>query len=342
MTPTPPRKYWTVLSPMPAPVLEMAARRAEAQGVHGIFAPQVYGPPFVPLAAIAMVTERVLLAPGIAIAAARSPFETAMAALDLDRIAGGRTVLGLGTSVSAWTRGVFGAPEMKPVTHLRETIAAVRHIMAGAHRGLTPFEGTYYRADFRELQPMPDPLRTRIPVWIAALRAPLVRLAGEVGDGLIGHPMWSVAWALERMQPELEAVLARCGRRREEFEVNLWVWAAPNRNEAEALEDARPTVAFYGGIAQYEPFFAAHGFGEVAQKLQAGVQQGDYRTVARLVPDEMVRTFVAVGDAERVRAYVEPMWRFADSVCIVPPAYTLSPEKLLGYVGAIAETFYGQ
>ena len=342
MSTTKPRRYWTVLSAMPAPMLAMAAKQAEAQGVHGIFAPQVYGPPFVPLAAIAMVTERVQLAPGIAIAAARSPFETAMAALDLDRIAGGRTILGLGTSVSAWTEGVFGAPPMKPVTQLRETVAAVRHIMAGAHRGLTPFEGTYYRANFRELQPMEPPVRERIPIWIAALRAPLVRLAGEVADGLMGHPMWSVQWACERMRPELEAVLARCGRRREDVEVNLWVWAAPNRNEAEALDDARATMAFYGGVAQYEPFFAAHGFGDVAKKLQVGVQHGDYRTVASLVPDEMVRTFVAVGEPDTVREHIEALWSFADSICIVPPAYALAPEKLMGYVAAIAETFYGQ
>jgi len=272
----------------------------------------------------------------------RSPFETAMAALDLDRIAGGRTVLGLGTSVSAWTRGVFGAPETKPVTHLRETVAAIRHIMAGAHRGLAPFEGTYYRADFRELQPMQPPLRERIPIWIAALRAPLLRLAAEVADGLIGHPMWSVPWTLERMRPELESALARFGRRRDGFEVNLWVWAAPNRHETEAIDDARPTVAFYGGIAQYEPFFEAHGFGEVARRLQAGVRQGDYRTVASLVPDEMVRTFVAVGDPERVRARVEPLWSFADSLCIVPPAWALPQDKLLAYAGAIADALYGR
>jgi probable F420-dependent oxidoreductase len=342
MSTTKPRRYWTALSTMPAPILTMAAKQAEAQGVRGIFAPQVYGPPFVPLAAIAMVTERVQLASGIAIAAARSPFETAMAAIDLDRISGGRTILGLGTSVSAWTEGVFGAPPMKPVTHLRETVAAVRHIVAGAHRRLTPFEGTYYRANFRELQPIEPPVRERIPIWIAALRAPLVRLAGEVADGLIGHPMWSVHWACERMRPELEGVLARCGRRREDVEVNLWVWAAPNRNEAEALDDARPTMAFYGGVAQYEPFFAAHGFADVAKKLQVGVQHGDYRTVASLVPDEMVRTFVAVGEPDKVREHINALWTFADSICIVPPVYTLPPEKLMGYGAAIAETFYGQ
>jgi probable F420-dependent oxidoreductase len=333
------RRYWTVLTALPAPLLTPLAQLAESRGTHGIFAPQVYGPPFVTLAAIAAVTERIQLASGIAIAPVRSPFETTMAAIDLDRISNGRFTLGLGTSVHAWTKGVFGTPKYKPVSHLRETVAAVRHIIKGAHTGLTPFEGEYYQADFRELQPSQPPVREVIPIWIAALRAALVRLAAEVADGLIGHPMWSVEWSLDTMRPEFEAALAATGRRRDQVEVNLWPWVAPNDDEAAAIDDARPTMAFYGGVKQYEPFFEAHGFGAVARQLQAGVQRGDYLSVARLVPDEMVRTFVAVGTPEKVRERVERLWAFADSLCPVAPVYGLSFEKLAFYSEQIATTF---
>jgi probable F420-dependent oxidoreductase len=319
------------------------ARQAEARGLHGCFAAQVMGPPFLPLATAAAVTQRLELASGIAIAAARSPFETAMAAIDLDRISGGRFTLGLGASVHSWTRGVFGAPEHKPVSHLRETVEAVRHIVRGAHLGLEPFEGEYYQADFRELAPTAPPLRDSIPIWIAALRAPMVRLAGRVGDGLIGHPMWSIEWAVDQMQSELEAGLAQAGRKRDDIEVNIWPWAAPNPNEAEAIEDSRPTMAFYAGVAQYESFFEAHGFLDVARALQAGVQSGgDYRSVAHLVPDEMVRAFVAVGEPEKVRERIGRLHGVADSLCIVPPVYALAPEKVLYYAGMIAETFPAQ
>jgi len=335
------RRYWTVLTPMPAPELSAIAGHLEASGAHGIFAPQVYGPPFITLAAIAASTTRVQLASGIAIAPVRSPFETAMSAIDLDRISQGRFTLGLGTSVHAWTQGVFGTPKYKPVSHLRETIAAVRHIVAGAHKGLEPFEGEYYRADFRELQPSAPPLREHIPVWIAALRAKLVELAAEVGDGLIGHPMWSVEWTIDTMKPAFEAALAGAGRDRDQVEVNLWPWVAPNPDEAEAINDSRPTMAFYGGVKQYEPFFEAHGFGDVARSLQEGVQRGDYKSVAHLVPDEMVRTFVAVGEPAKVRERVEALWQFADSVCPVAPVYALSPDKLMQYSMATVETFYG-
>jgi probable F420-dependent oxidoreductase len=336
------RKYWGFVRPMPASILVALAKQAEERGMQGLFAPQVYGPPFLPLATAAAATERIQLATGIAIASARSPFETAMAALDLDHISGGRFILGLGASVLSWSRGVFGAPEHKPLAHLRETVAAVRHIVSGAHKGLEPFEGDYFRADFREFQPTEPPVREEIPIWIAALRAPLVRLAAEIGDGVIGHPMWSIEWAVDRMGPEIEKALARSGRRREEIEINLWPWAAPNPNEREAIEDARATMAFYGGVQQYESFFEAHGFLDVARRLQAGVKRGDYQSVAHLVPDEMVRAFVAVGEPEKVRERIERAWSVADSLCIVPPAYGLPPEKLLYYMGGIDAIFHSE
>jgi len=335
------RRYWGFVNAQPAPVLALLARQAEAQGLTGVFAAQVYGPPFVPLAAAAMVTERIQLASGIAIAAARSPFETAMAAIDLDRISGGRFVLGLGASVLSWTRDVFGAPEHRPLAHLRETVAAVRHVIRGAHRGLEPFEGTWYRAGFRELQPPAPPLRDEIPIWIAALRGPAVRLGAEIAQGVMGHPMWSIDWAVERIQPDLRAGLAKAGRRREDVDLNLWLWVAPNQDEAEAIEDSRATIAFYAGVAQYESFFEAHGFGAEARRLQEAVRSRQALAAGRLVPDEMVRAFVLCGSRDAVRARVERAWTVADSMCLVPPAYALSPEKLLFYGKAIADLFYG-
>jgi alkanesulfonate monooxygenase SsuD/methylene tetrahydromethanopterin reductase-like flavin-dependent oxidoreductase (luciferase family) len=70
------------------------------------------------------------------------------------------------------------------------------------------------------------------------------------------------------------------------------------------------------------------------------VPRGDYQSVAHLVPDEMVRAFVAVGEPEKVRERIERAWSVADSLCIVPPAYGLPPEKLIRYMGAIDAIFH--
>src|SRR6185295_15227905 len=130
------------------------------------------------------------------------------------------------------------------------------------------------------------------------------------------------------------------GKQRSDIHFNAWLAVAINNNRAEAINDARPTVAFYAGIEQYEPFFAAHGFGDVAKQLQAGVKQGDYLSVAKLVPDDMAQTFVVCGTADEVRKRIEPAWDVVDSMTLAPPSYGLELGKVMAYAGAIAATFY--
>jgi probable F420-dependent oxidoreductase len=336
------RRYWGVISPLPAPMLAMQAKMQEEAGLEGLFAPQVYGPPFVTLGAAAAVTSRVKLASGIALAFARSPFETAMAAMDLDRISGGRFVLGLGSSVRAWSEGFFGMPYGKPLEHLREVVDIVRLVNAKAHTGeLKSFEGKYHRHDFGEFQPSAPPVRTDIPIWIAALRGPLISVAAEIADGVIGHPIWSIDWLTRRIPRSVDIGLRRGDKDRGDIEFNAWLFVAVSNDRAQAIEDARATVAFYGGIAQYEEYFAAHGFREEARQLQQGVTSGDYLSAAKLVTDEMAQAFVVCGTSEEVRKRIEPAWEVVDSLTLVPPAYGLSTDKLMAYAGGIASTFYG-
>jgi len=336
------KRYWGVVSPqMPANVLAAVAKQQEDIGFEGTWAPQVYGPPFAPLAAAATSTERLLLGTGIAIAFTRSPFETAMAAIDLDSMSNGRTVLGLGSSVKSWTEGFFGMPYGKPCAHLRETASLIRLIIAQAHTGeLDRFDGEYDQLDFSELQPTPPPLRTEIPIWISALRGAMTRLGAEIGDGVIGHPIWSTHWATTAIPQQLKEGLDRGGRERKDIQMNHWFWVTPNRDVAQSVEDARACVAFYAGIEQYEAYFSAHGFKEQCKQLQEGTKRGDYRSVAHLVPDDMASTFVVTGTPDDVRAKLEPMWEHSDSMTLLPPVLSLLPEQSEAYIGTIAETFY--
>jgi len=113
-----------------------------------------------------------------------------------------------------------------------------------------------------------------------------------------------------------------------------------DRDPKVAVNDAKPEVAFYGGIAQYHPFFAAHGFGSEACKLQEASKSMSCAEAAPLVPDEMARTFVACGTPDQVRERIEPLWQRANSMLILPPSWGLSPEQLAAKTAAIAETFW--
>ena len=136
--------------------------------------------------------------------------------------------------------------------------------------------------------------------------------------------------------------LAKAGRKREDFHVSLWSYVAIDADRKRAIDDARGTLAFYSGIAQYERYYAAHGFGDAARAVAAATAKGDFPAAIAAVPDEMVTTFMAAGTPDEVRERIEALGRSADSLTLLPPGTggTLPVERVRAYRRAIAETFY--
>src|SRR3546814_10810203 len=113
---------------------------------------------------------------------------------------------------------MYGAPSFKPLGHLRDTVKAVRYIIANAHKGLDPYEGEYFKADFAEMMVTAPPVRDHIPIWIAALQEKMTDLAIEIGDGLMVHALWSANYTAKVQKPIIEAALKKHSRKREDFE----------------------------------------------------------------------------------------------------------------------------
>jgi probable F420-dependent oxidoreductase len=336
------RRFWSLIAPMPGAALEHIVKAAEDAGLEGVWAPQLYGPPFIPLAAAAMASHRLKLGTGVALAFTRSPLETALSAIDLDVISGGRAVLGLGTSLRWWNEDWHGVTYGKPLAHLREVVRMVREIIAGAHGGeLGRLEGTYHTLNLTGFSTLAPPLRDRIPIYLPAVFENAVGLAGEIADGLAGHPIWSARWLNREVKTSLEAALARAARRRSEFDLNVWAFVAIDEDRKRAIDDARPTVAFYASFAQYEKYFAAHGFGAEARAACAAAQRKDHDAMVRAIPDEMVTTFAVAGTRDEARERVAELCANADSLTLTAPIYSIDPLRIGGYQRAIAETFYG-
>jgi alkanesulfonate monooxygenase SsuD/methylene tetrahydromethanopterin reductase-like flavin-dependent oxidoreductase (luciferase family) len=336
-------RHWALLTPfVPGEMLTAQARQVESAGMAGIQAFQIWGAPWPTLSHCAAVTERVKLASGIANALTRSPFETALTALDIDRLSGGRFVLGLGPSIRAWTQGFFGSQYDEPLDRLRETIEVIRLVIAKGHTGeLTSFEGRYHQHDWSALlATLASPLRPEIPIWLGVTQLNNIRLAGEIADGLIGHPIWTVEYILNKAMPALDQTLAKTGKARSDFHWNAWFWTAINNDRAEAINDAKVTVAFYACVRQYEPFFASHGYEKEARACQAAMQSRDMVGFVSAITDEMAQTFVMAGTPDEIRKRVEQVWDVCDSFTLVPPMAGLEADKMMFYIGTIAETFY--
>jgi alkanesulfonate monooxygenase SsuD/methylene tetrahydromethanopterin reductase-like flavin-dependent oxidoreductase (luciferase family) len=330
------REFWGVIPVGPASQIMDMGKTMEQVGFSAATCLQIYGPPFAPLVPIACASKTMKIASGVAVAASRSPFETAFAAIEMDRISEGRFILGLGTAIKSATVGMYGTPDYKLMTHLKDTVAAVRHIVSGAHKGLEPYDGVYYKADYKEMIVTAPPVRENIPIWIAALRENMTRTALEIADGLMGHALWTVSWMNNEMRPFIEKTLQEAGRSREDIEINCWPWVAVNNDKQQAINDSRPTVAAYAGIKAYEHIFEGHGFLEEARICQeASLRQSDVMSVVDKVPDEMVEAFVSCGPVDEVLERIEPFWNVADSLCPMSPYRHLTPEQLQFYGGGI-------
>ena len=200
------KRYWGTITPLPRADAHDAGEDAGGCGPRGaVRAAGVRAAVRAARRRRAVTTSRAL-ATGIALAFARSPFETAMAAMDLDRISGGRFTLGLGTSVRSWSEGFFGMAYGKPLAHMREVVEIVRLLFAKAHTGeLTRYDGKYHTLDFSELQPLSAARADRYPdLDRRAARAADRASPPRSRDGVIGHPIWSIDWATTKVPDDLK------------------------------------------------------------------------------------------------------------------------------------------
>jgi probable F420-dependent oxidoreductase len=334
-------KVWAQLAPMPKAALIDAVRLYESSNIEGIWTSQTFGLPLVTLSAAATVSERLKLGTGIALAFTRSPVETALSILDLDRISGGRAVLGLGSSAESLIAGVFGMPYGKPLAHMREVVSIIRAIIAKAHTGeLKRLEGDYYKLNLETFRTLAPPLRTDVPIYLPAVFEAACRQAGEIANGLLGHPLWCEQWIRDEVVANVKQGLDKAGRRRDALDINLMIFTAINENRQEAIDDTRANIAFYSQSPQYHRYFEQIGFGREAKAIQEAHSQNDYVAMSAACTDAMVETIAVIGTPDEVRAGVARRVQYADSFTPCIPHFGLSAEKASYYTRRIAEVFY--
>jgi probable F420-dependent oxidoreductase len=321
--------------------LEAETLRAEAAGIECVWAPELFRAADTQAAYLAAKTERIQVGTGITWAFTRSPFVHAITALDIDEMSGGRFRLGLGSGVKRLNETWHGADYGRPAPHLREAIEATRLIMRQAGEGAPiRYQGDYYDIDVKGwVRPHPPARETPPPIYVAALQAGMSRMAGDVGDGLIGHPIQSLQWIDEVVVDSFETGLRRSGRDRADFDYVPTVCCAIDDDEARALDMARRTISFYATVKTYAPLWEMHGFLDAAAEAGAAFRRGDLAAVPAAIPDAMVETYCAAGPLDKVRARVEATATRADALFLTPPTYFISPEDLSEFQNRIIDAF---
>jgi len=303
------------------------AAAAETAGFNAVMTIELGHDPFTPLAFAALATSRVELTTSVAVAFPRSPTVLASQAWDLNANSKGRFVLGLGTQVKGHNERRFGIPWNPPAPRLRDYIGALRAVWrCWETRERLDYQGDHYRLSLMTPDFSPEPTGLAPPpVTIAAVGRAMLRLAGEVGDGVRLHPLCSRRYLQEVCLPEIREGMRRGGRRRAHFDLHGGGFVATGPDEqavAAAIDEVRRRVAFYGSTRTYLPILSLHGLDDLAEGLHRLSVEGRWTEMAAEVSDDVVRIFAACGTYREIAGAVEA--RFggpADSIGIsFPPA----------------------
>jgi probable F420-dependent oxidoreductase len=307
--------------------LQEVAKQAEGSGFESVWSDELHRSAFVPLAAVACSTSQVQLGTGTALAFIRSPFTTALTALDLDELSGGRLILGLSSGVQRLNEDWHGVEFGKPITHFREAVKIIRQVMENASQGEpVSFEGEYYKIRLRGYhRPFPV-VRDHIPIVLGGVGPRMVALAGEIADGWLGHELSSIDYIQKVIMPNLKEGLSRTGRQWDNFTICPSMVCAISKDASEARRIAAGAVAFHATVKTYRNLFAFHGFEEEVGRIWAAFRSGDYEVMINAVSDEMVDTYTAAGTLDQVRAKLATYDGMADSIKLMAPCRFVDPE----------------
>ncbi len=336
-----PLRHWRDAAP--------AAQAAEAAGFDAVMTVELSHDVFAPLAFAALATERVELTPSVAVAFPRSPTVLASQAWDLHANSGGRFVLGLGSQVKGHNERRFGIPWTAPAPRMRDYILALRAIWrAWETGGKLAFDSPHYKLSLMTPDFSPEPTGLPlIPVTIAAVGEGMLRVAGQVADGVRLHPICSRLYLEKVCMPQMLEGMRRSGRDRASFDVHGGGFVCTGPDEATVaaeMDRARRRIGFYGSTRTYLPILDLHGLRDLGLKLHRMSVEGRWNDMAAEIPDDVVRIFAACGTfAELPRAVEERFGGVADSIDIHFPPETPAglAKELVSDIQRIPHDFAG-
>src|SRR5919106_530290 len=274
---------------------------------------------FTPLAWWGAATQRIKLGTAITQISARTPASTAMTAITLDHLSGGRLILGLGVSGPQVVEGWYGQDYAKPLSRTREYIDIVRRIVAREEP--VEYHGEHYSMPLpggtglgRPLKSIVRPLRTHIPIYLGAEGPKNVALAAEIGDGWL--PMFFSPRADASYRQALAEGFAGPAARHtaDDFEVACVAPFIPG-DDVEACADLmRPNLALYiGGMGArdrnfHKDVFVRLGYEAECEKIQEAYLEGRKKDAAAAVTTAMVEDVYLVGPPAKIRDDLE-RWR---------------------------------
>ena len=272
-------------------------RRAEELGYESAYVTHIAArDSLTVLTRYASVTERIRLGTGVLPIFSRTPASAAQTAATIDEISNGRMVLGIGVSHRVTVENWFDAEITKPVTQMREYAGIVRAILNGEE----PPAGEFFNSRFAF---MGYPPRPELPIYIAALSPNMLRLAGEIADGVM---LWlcNPQYIRETVIPEVRSGRERAGKTLEGFDVVAAVPVGVTDDPDAARAAFRKDLIPYASLPFYRAMLERSGFGADLAAFDEGMAGGDRDQAMAGLSDELLASLAGIGDGDAARAKV--------------------------------------
>ena len=294
------KKRWSLSVPMdgfPLPELADVAREAERLGYTDAWSFEVDGVDgFTPLAVIGTATG-MRLGTAIVNVYTRGPATLANTAAGLADLAPGRVILGIGSGsqviVESWNGGAF----VKPATRVRETAQVLRSMLAGER---VVFKGQTISVDGFRLTRVPS---SPVPIYIAALRPGMLRVAGEVGDGVILN--WNSPEDVPKSVAIVRDAAQKAGRDPEAIEVTARLVVNLDTLGPESDQIIRRHIAAYMNVPVYRAYQEWLGRTPALQPMWDKWAAGDRKGAVAAIPSTVVEELIVRGPLPAIRARVQ-------------------------------------
>ena len=274
------------------------------------------------------------LSTGVAVAFPRSPFVTAATAWELQEATGGRFRLGLGTQVRTHVVRRYGVPFDRPGPRLRDYVLAVKACFSAFRNGRLDHHGEFYDLDFITPQFSAGPIEAPDPkVDIAAVNPWMLRMAGEVADGVHIHPLGEPGYLRRHVVPKVAEGAARADRSPAEVDVIVPVMTITGDTDAERdaeRELVRASMSFYGSTPNYGFIFDEAGFEGTTARIREKQKAGDFAGMAAQITDEHLAAFATESTWDGLADALTAKYGGIASRIVVYNALT-GPERLQRY-----------
>ncbi|MET0663759.1 MAG: TIGR03617 family F420-dependent LLM class oxidoreductase [Ilumatobacteraceae bacterium] len=322
---------------VPKPLRQMGpfARTAAEAGFNGLLLTEGGRTAFTAATAAALAAPGLELSTGVAVAFPRSPMITAQVAWELQELTGGSFRLGLGTQVRTHVVRRYAAEFDSPGPRLRDYVRAVKACFAAFRGAPLDHHGDFYELTFLNSQWSPGPIDTPDPqVDIAAVNPWMLRMAGEVADGVHVHPLGEPGYLARHVVPGLADGAARAGRDASELTVIVPVLTVVGDSDAEiaaARSRARMSLSFYGSTPNYAFIWDEAGFEGTTARVREKQKAGDFAGMAAEITDDHLAVFATEASWDTLASTLHDKYGDIVDRLVLYSAADESPERFARY-----------